>query len=249
MEGYTKMSMDKYMFTSSVIIKVPQLLPYCDRIEKIEFWDESSKLARLVEYMFKNAESTNPHMNRIIVYTLSICIVKAIETKRGFILLFNEGTLSPAFLLNRSIFEIWAAAYFVEKNVESFRSTRNAIQLANIADRLFAGAIYPAQLPWGESSTEKPVHISKMIKELKQQYSEAKQTYSFLSEYCHPNFLYNEYANLASFQHSVWDNPKFLESISTALEKQLASLEQSLIGIKASVRAITQMCCKEYGID
>ena len=114
------MSMDKYMFTSSVIIKVPQLLPYCDRIEKIEFWDESSKLARLVEYMFKNAESTNPHMNRIIVYTLSICIVKAIETKRGFILLFNEGTLSPAFLLNRSILEIWAAAYFVEKKWRAF---------------------------------------------------------------------------------------------------------------------------------
>lgn len=242
------MRSENYSFRSSILTRLPQLIPYCDRIEKTEFQDEVSKLSQLVDYMFKNAQLTNPYMNRLIIYTLDICILKAIECERGFILLFNEGILSPAFTLNRSVFELWAAAFYVGKTVKNFCNTRNKVELAKIADKLFAGTLYPAQLPWGEPSAEKPIHISTMIKELEQEYPGSRQIYTFLCEYCHPNFLYDAYARIATLVSGAWENPRFLESIATALEKQLSSLEQALLGIKTSTKAISEMCLKEYGI-
>lgn len=242
------MRSENHSFSSSILTRLPQLIPYCDRIEKTEFRHEVSKLSELVDYMFKNAQSTNPHMNRLITYTLDICVLKAIECEQGFVLLFNEGILSPAFILNRSVFELWAAVFYVEKTVKDFCTTRNKDKLAKIADKLFAGTLYPAQLPWGEPSLEKPVHITTMIKELERDYPGSRQIYSFLCEYCHPNFLYDAYARIATLVSGAWENPRFLESIATALEKQLSSLEQSLQGIKRSTKAISDMCLKEYGI-
>lgn len=236
-------------FSSDIILKVPQLVPIMHDIEEIEFRDEIDKLGRLIDCMFENTLSTNVHLNRVISYTLFNCIGKTMETKRGFILLFNEGILSPAFSLNRSIFELWAAACFVEKAVGDFRRIRNEVKFAKIADKLFSGAKYPAKLPWGDLSTEKPIHIREMITELEQRYAGTGNTYSFLCEYCHPNFLYNFEASLASLVDGIWQNPKFLSNITTTLEKQLSSLEQALLGIKASAKAISDMCLEEYGVD
>ncbi len=236
-------------FTSDIIMKVPQLVPIMQDIEQTEFLDERSKLGKLILHMFENTESTNVHLNRVIDYTLFNCICKTMEAKRGFILLFNEGILSPAFSLNRSIFELWAAACFVEKTVQDFRTIRNEVKFAKIANKLFSGAKYPVKLPWGEPSTEKPIHINEMLTELERRYPGTGNTYSFLCEYCHPNFLYNMEAYLASNQEGLWDNPLFSERITTALEKQLLSLAQAVLGIKASTKAISDMCLEEYGVE
>lgn len=236
-------------FTSNLIIKVPQLVSIMRNIEDNEFGDELCKLAKLTDYMFENTRSTNAHLNRIIVYTEVNCICKTIDAKRGFILLFNEGILSPAFSLNRLIFELWSAAHFVEKTLRDFRIDRDEVKFARIADKLFSGARYPVKLPWGDPSTEKPIHINEMLQELDRCYPGAGNTYSFLCEYCHPNFLYNMEAYLAGSLEGVWENPKFVESIAVTLEKQLSTLAQALSGIKASTKVISDMCLEEYGID
>ncbi len=236
-------------FASDVFNKVPKLVPLMQQIEEIEFYDESSRLSKLILHMFENTESTNTSLNGVIIYTFFNCICKTIEAKRGFILLFNEGLLSPAFSLNRSIFELWAAACFVEKVVRDFGTSRDETKFARIAGKLFAGARYPAQLPWGEPSIEKPVHIREMLAELEQRQPGAGETYSFLCEYCHSNFLYNMEAYLASSQKTLWDNPLFAERVTAALQKQLSSLAQALYGIKACTAAISDMCLKEYGFS
>jgi len=236
-------------FASDVIIKLPQLVPIMRDIEEVEFHDERSKLAKLVLHMFENTLRTNVYLNRVIGYALFNCIEKTRELKRGFILLFNEGLLSPAFTLNRSIFENWGAACFIERNVREFRKTKNETKFSKIADKLFSGARYPVKLPWGEPSTETPVRVGEMITELERCYPGTGNTYSFLCEYCHPNFLYNMEAYLASNQEGLWDNPLFSERITIALEKQLLSLAQAVLGIKASTKAISDMCLEEYGVE
>ena len=102
-------------------------------IEDVEFNEEISKLSVLIKYMYDNTPSTNVFLNRIIYYTLFNCIMKTIELKEGFILLFNVGILSPAFSLNRAIFELWAAACFVEETISDFHVSRNEEKLAKIA--------------------------------------------------------------------------------------------------------------------
>jgi len=181
-------------------------------------------------------------------YTFFNCILKTTEATKDFILLFKEGILSPAFSLNRSIYELWAASCFIEKAVYDFRTSRNEAEFSKVADKLFAGARYPAKLPWGEPSTHKPVHINEMLARLEQRYAGAGDNYSFLCEYCHPNFLYNMEAYLAGAQEALWENPLFAERITSALEKQLSSLAQALSGIKVCAVAISDMCLEEYGI-
>lgn len=236
-------------FASDVFNKVPQLAPLMKKVEEIDFCDESSKLSKLIIHMFKNTELTNVSLNRLIIYTLFNCICKTIETTQDFVILFDKGILSPALSLNRSIFELWAAACFVEKTIRDLFTVRNEAKFAKIADKLFAGARYPVKLPWGEPSSEKPVHIDEMVAELKQRYPRTGDTYGFLCEYCHPNFLYNMEAYLASSQETLWDNPHFAENITITLEKQLSSLAQALQGIKACTKAISDMCLEEYGIS
>ena len=236
-------------FASDIFKKAPQLVPLKQQIEEIEFYDEISRLSRLTLHMYENIESTNVSLNRVIEYTLFNCICKTIEAKRGFILLLNEGLLSPAFSLNRSIFELWAAACFVEKVVRDFGTSRDEAKFAKIANKLFAGARYPVQLPWGEPSTEKPVHIREMLAELEKHQTGTVETYSFLCEYCHPNFLYNMEAYLASSLETSWENPLFAERITVVLQKQLLSLAQALHGIKVSTAAISDMCLEEYGVS
>jgi len=247
--GESEMKNRNETFVSDILNKTPQLAPLMQEIEGIEFHDESSKLGALIHHMFENAQSTNVSLNRVIIYTLFNCICKTIEAKQGFILLFNNDLFSSAFSLNRTIFELWAAACFVEKTVRDFYTSRNEAKLTKIANKLFAGTRYPTELPWDEPSTDKPVHINEMLAELKQCHPGAEDTYGFLCEYCHPNFLYNMEAYLASSQDVLWENPRFREKITMALEKQFSSLLQALRGIKACTRAILDMCLKEYGVD
>ncbi len=242
------MKNENYAFTSQIITKVPQLLPYCDRIERIRFLYEVLKLDKLVKHMFDHTQSTDVSINRIIEYTRQICIFKAISTERSFILTFNKGFLSPAFTLNRAIFELWAAAFFTKTTIEEFSNTRNHDKFSNIVQRLFTGSIYPTQSYLGEQSTERPIRVSKLIKHLEEYHPGTQQTYDFMCEYSHPNYILNAYANFATLNSGLWNNPKFFKDISMVLEKQLASLENSLLGIKDSVGAITQICYREYSI-
>lgn len=235
-------------FVSDVLNEAPQLAPLMQEIEEIEFHNESSKLGALIHHMFENAQPTNVSLNRVIIYTLYNCICKTIEAKQGFVLLFNNGLFSPAFAVNRTIFELWAAASFVEKTVRDFCTSRNEVELIKIANKLFAGTRYPTKLPWGEPSIDKPVHINEMLAELKRCLPGAEDIYCFLCEYCHPNFLYNMEAYLASSQEESWENPRFREKITVTLEKQFSSLLQALRGIKACTRAISDMCLEEYGV-
>lgn len=234
--------------TADLLRKVPHLAPVMQQIEKAEFSQEMSRLSVLIVHMYEDPLSTSAALNRVIMYTLYNCICKTHDTKLGFLILFNRGILAPAFLLSRSIFELWAAACFVEKTIVDFRTQRNEAKLVKIANKLFAGARYPAELPWGEPSTEKPVHINEMLAELEQRHPGAGDTYGFLCEYCHPNFLYNTEAYLASHQEALWENVRFRDSLAAALERQLSSLCQSLCGIKASARAVSDMCLDEYGV-
>ena len=243
------MASRKETFASEFVVKLPQLEPIMRGIEEIDFGIVLSRLSELTLYMFNNTERTNIHLNRLIIYTGFNCVGKTMETKRGFILLFNEWILSSAFSLNRLIFEHWAATCFVEKTIRDFRNNRDEVKLAGIADKLFSGSRYPVNLPWGEKSNEKPIHINEFLGELERHHPETRSAYAFLCEYCHPNFLYNVEAFIASNLPESWHNPKFLESIATVLEKQLVFLEQALSGINANAEAISGMCLEEYGID
>lgn len=233
---------------SDILAQTPQCVSLLQEIGDIEFREEVSKLGALITYMFENTDSTSGALNRVIVYTLFNCVLKTIDMTMGFLILFNKGIFTSAFSLSRSILELWAAASFAEKTVRDFCTSRNEAELTRIANKLFAGARYPAELPWGDPSTDKPVHINEMLAELERYAPGVGDAYGFLCEYCHPNFLYNMEAYLAS-KLGAGFNARFRDKFSAVLERHLLSLLQSLRGIKASATAVAEMCLDKYGVD
>lgn len=235
-------------YVSEILKKKPDLSFTINEIENIDFNAEILKLNKLTNYTLENNELTNSHMNGVIVYTTYRCVFGVIEAKQGFNLLFKKGLLSPAFVLNRLIFELWAAACFVENAIREFRTSRDEEMFNKIANKLFSGSKHPVKLPSGKQSTEKPVDERDMRKILKKHYPEANDTYNFLCEYCHPNCLYAMEAFIASNSED-FNNPLFEKEITRVLKKQLSTLEKSLTGIKECANAVSDMCLEEYGIN
>lgn len=231
-----------------IISRSPKLARLLEEISELDFRNEASKLSMLVNHMHENAESTNISLNRVIICTMNY-YGRSMEATNGILMLLDRGLLSSAFCLNRMVFELWAAAYFVEKSVRDFRTHRDEEKLGKIANRLFTGARFPVNLPWGGESTEKPIHINDMLAELEGIYPEATNTYSFLCEFTHPNFLYSNYTLTASILPSQWDNPLFEKFIIDILEKQISLLQRSLSGLKICINTISDTCLEEYGID
>lgn len=242
-----RMINEKEDFTLKLINRAPKFILQLNEALEIDFSNELSKIRKLTNYMFEKTLSTNVSINGIII-CIHNYIQKNIEATKSFFLLTKKGFLSSAFSMNRMIFELWAAAYFIEKNIEDYIEFRDEERFKKLANRLFSGSKYPTTLPWGENSIEKPIHINDMLRKLEEIYPNTMNNYDFLCEYTHPNFLMNYYAFLASKVDDLWNNPKFEKIIIDTLEKQGDSLLKSLKGIKVSVSKIIEICLREYQI-
>jgi len=237
------------IFISEIIYeKITSLIPLTRNIEKIEFNQQLLKASKLIIYMYKDTKKTNVFLNQIIIYLNYNCILKTIDSKNAFIILFNNGYFSQSFHINRSIFELWAATNFIEKKLKDFFSIRNNSIIMDLATGLFSGSIYPVKLPWGNRSKERPIKIGEMLDELQNKYSNTRKNYSFLCEYCHPNFLYNLNAYLAKFQDVLWQNKLFYKETRNNIRKQLVLLFIGLKGIKKGSENILNLLKKEYEI-
>jgi len=215
-------------------------------IREMDFQDELSRFKVLVDYMFARTMETNGSLNRLIVYTGFNCICKTDDARQSFILLFDKGLLAPAFSLTRMIFELWAAACYVDDVVRDFHFSRDGARLDGEANRLFGGTRYPAKMPWGEPTNERPVPIGDMLDSLEPRHPQAAGAYGFLCEYCHPNYLYNMRAFLATRDIRLWENPLFRNDMTTTIQRQLAILLEAVRGIKVCARTIFDTCMKEY---
>jgi hypothetical protein len=234
-------------FLKTLIKKSSKLIPILDDISKVEYNTEIDLGANLIHYIFQNAEKININLNRLLVYVNSNLIAKNIQVKKAFLSLIDAGLLVPAFSLTRMAYEHWAASVYLNEKLIDYLKNRNEGKFHKISDRLFTGARYPVSLPWGEPSTEEPIHIKDMLRELEKTHQTTSDDYNFLCEFAHPNCLYNLYSVMASI---YWhDNPIFEKDRINELEKQFTLMLTSLKGIKSASNCILTNIANEYNVN
>lgn len=120
----------------------------------------------------------------------------------GIITLKDAGNNPSARVVARSLFELGAHAYYVKKHVKQHIDGKNLNAAWNFLTPICVGSRYiNEQHPEDSEMFPLPTHISKVIACFDEVMSkEARDDYSFLSEYCHPN-------TLAFRQYYRWLNP------------------------------------------
>jgi hypothetical protein len=130
---------------------------------------------------------------RVYIYSL---IFHVREVLRSTVTLYDAGQLPAIFLCARSLFESAAHAYYVKKHVGDHIDKKNYEAAWDFLKKVNLGSRYMVE-KYGENfdgkiELEESPHISKAIATFNEYFNgsksrQATETYSFLSEFSHPN--------------------------------------------------------------
>jgi hypothetical protein len=120
----------------------------------------------------------------------------------GVVILKDAGNAPSAFIVARSVYELGAHAYYVKKHFKQHFDATNFEAAWNFLTPIATGSRYiNEQQPETSEMFPTPAHIKKAINCFAEMLPEdAREGYSFLSEFCHPNML-------AFQQYYRWLNP------------------------------------------
>jgi hypothetical protein len=120
----------------------------------------------------------------------------------GMMTLADAGNIPSARILGRTAYELGAHAYYVKKHLRQFTEAGELTAAWEFLTPIAVGSRYISeQNPKDSDAFISPPHIKKAIncfKEVLPPY--AKENYSYLSEFCHPNML-------ALRQYYDWTGP------------------------------------------
>lgn len=117
------------------------------------------------------------------------------EMLRSFLLLTESGNIPAAFVTSRCLFEMGAHAYYVNKHVQQYLKVRNLVSAweflweINMGSRYMEERITDGGTEYDGPAVRTPREIAKVIRCFNEygKIRMAAETYSFLSEFAHPN--------------------------------------------------------------
>jgi hypothetical protein len=187
----------------------------------------------------------------MIGYAFTMGVLKIQENKEAFSALSHIGMPLSLPLIIRHTFELWASINCSEQCLQKLldkkldESAKASTKKKVI--KLVAGTKLPENLLPKEKKFEKSVHILDLVRDLKKdKWEKAEDQYDILSEFCHPNFMFNSapIGMFVKYDYRTELDPTYENTL-----EFLFSLEKrALLGIKASLNNITTMCFAEYQI-
>jgi hypothetical protein len=126
----------------------------------------------------------------------------------GVVTLYDTNNRAAVRIVGRSSYELCAHAYYVKKHLKQSIDRKDLSAAWKFLLPIATGSRYINEL-YPEDSALFPTaaHISKVINCFKEVMPEdAKEDYSYLSEYCHPNMM-------AFMQHYQWTTPETIDFV------------------------------------
>jgi len=158
--------------------------------------------------------------------------------------LWSNGQFVLAPLLVRFSYECWAAIHYAKKTLNRLISEENIEREEARVNRLNFGSRSNVQLFDGTHTTETSINVLTFIQDLSEVDS-SEEAYGFLSEACHPNMIQSSYFHMAGPPLSNWSNEQFSKHAHELLEKTVAIIERTCMGIQKDVYEI-HMTAKSY---
>ena len=159
------------------------------------------------------------------------CLSFADQAVTAFLDLWRNGLFATISLPARLIYELWGAAYFAGNTLTQMEDREKIEACLLRTQRLTVGARSEVELPWDGTTDVASIHVMDFIRSLSSTYPEAKKTYDFLCESCHPSYLRLTTWSLVGPLHDNWSNVKFREQSHNLLDRTLQAVEQALKGI------------------
>jgi hypothetical protein len=124
------------------------------------------------------------------------------------IVLTEAGNIPAARMVARPLFELGAHAYYVTKHLKQHIEADAMLAAWDFLTPIATGSRYiNARIPEESELFPLPAHISKVINCFREKIPEAaREDYSYLSEFCHPNVL-------AFFQYYEYSDPETVRFI------------------------------------
>lgn len=153
------------------------------------------------------------------------------QAATAFLTLWRNGMFTIISLPTRLMYELWGATHFASQTLAQIQNSGKVEQALAKSQRLMIGARSEVQLPWGDTTNERSIHVMDLVRSLTDIYPQAEDTYDFLCESCHPSYLRLTTWSLAGPLLHNWTNEKFRESAHNLIDRTLQSVEQALEGI------------------
>lgn len=179
-------------------------------------------------------------VSRIIIYAVngfsySLGLRPIIEQQ------FKQGQFMIFPLCVRFFFEMWGGVNYAKSLIEKISKKENVENELSKVNRLLTGARSEVMLPWGELATESSIHVMDFIRSIEKEHSGAEESYNFLCEASHPNFVQNGYFQMAGPPVSNWDNKAFNKHGHVLLDKTVSIYEQAANNSESDILGIFKL--------
>lgn len=182
----------------------------------------------------------SPEGNTAVVLSMFACgcMGFTVEALTGFIELWTKGLFATVSLHARLIMELWGAIHYAQHTLQEMEYPERLATCLSRTARLTLGARSEVTLPWGSRADLESIHVMDFIRSLTEVHSDAKTTYGFLCESCHPSFLRLTTWSLTGPNLDNWSNQKFRQEAHGLLGRTLVAVEQCLDGIGLDIPTI-----------
>lgn len=166
----------------------------------------------------------------------SVAFQSCAEVKR----LWEAGQFVLVPLVVRYVYESWGAVHFSKSTLDRLISEEDVAREEKRVTRLTFGArTNDLKLPDGRYATEKSFSVMTFIRSLVE-VGESEDTYSFLSEACHPSMVQSKYFQLAGPPLANWRNANYKAHGHELLERMTRIIESTCSGLQSDLFAILE---------
>jgi hypothetical protein len=212
---------------------------YNERLNRIQEWqpDLSVLVSRLPNIPLSYTPTPEGAVAlQVSMFTAAGCIPFTYNSVAALLNLWHAGLFTMISLPGRLMYELWGSAHFAYQILSKMHKSGNTQSALSKSHQLMVGARSSLEVPWGEISSVKSIHVLDFVRSLADVYQEAENTYSFLCESCHPSYTQLMYWAMVGPPTANWSNPKFREKADRLIDRTLEAVEQSLNGIAIDAR-------------
>ena len=210
---------------------------YQDRLSILQSMSEKMQYLKFPSLPRPRADAKSPPTPDLINWAIQVHAFSLLshfrEMLRSFLLLVENGHVAASFVICRTMFEMAAQVYYVNKHVQQYLKSDDLEKTWIFLIDILVGSRFMREYS-GELNYEISPHISKAISSYNECFKNegSSKTYSFLSEYSHPGPV--------SFgQHYEGeDAPNCISFVPPPRDTSMAPLSNAIISISTVLSSI-----------
>lgn len=225
--------------------------PLTQRVDALHFYDD--EIDALVAALPPIPLTYGPSNAGLIALNLAFHNIGTLRVANEAVLSFRtlwlSGLITGVALPARLLFELWGAACYAEDLTIMLADQGRHSTAFDRSAELFLGSRYPVPQFSGDIVDIPSIHVMDMVRAIRRVRPDATDTYSFLSEACHPNYLQQTYFWMAGPIGDNWGNDRFRSYAQGLFERLVDTVEATIKGLVEASRNVQRQSGEYIAAD